>query len=103
MNTTVSTRKKRTVYNDTIWARHLESQKASGLDRAAYCRQHALDYKQFNYWLYERASRTTSLVTVKIKPDEHLPEKKLGILHLKNGCLLDIHDKQALLFILERC
>jgi len=102
MNTTTSTRKQKTVYNDTFWARHLESQKTSGLDRAAYCRQHNLDYKQFNYWLYERAPKVSPLVTVKIKPDEQLPENKLCSLHLKNGCLLDIHNKDTLLFILEK-
>lgn len=89
---------------ETFWKRHLELQKLSGLSRVQYCREHTLNYHRFGYWLSKWSRETSSpLITVKLKPErsfEH--EVTLCTLNLSNGRTLCIHDKQALIFILEK-
>lgn len=33
-----------------FWRQHMEAWQSSGLSCAAFCKQHKLNYAQFNYW-----------------------------------------------------
>ena len=89
--------------NESFWKRHLKLQKNSGLSRAKYCRENNLDYDRFGYWLgkWKRQS-PSSLVPIKLKSEASIEKQTiLCTLNLK-GHMLQIHDQQSLLFILER-
>ncbi|WP_424022317.1 IS66 family insertion sequence element accessory protein TnpA [Oceanisphaera pacifica] len=33
-----------------VWQQHIAASETSNLSGAAFCKQHDLSYKQFNYW-----------------------------------------------------
>lgn len=91
------------IENESFWKHHLELQKASGLTRAEYCRNHEINYARFGYWLSKWSCETSSLVAVKLK----LPEESPGTLvhctlNFSKGYFLKIHTIEALSYILER-
>lgn len=90
--------------NESFWKRHLKLQKNSGLCRAKYCRENNLDYDRFGYWLgkWKRQS-SPSLVPVKLKPEVSIANQTvLCTLNFGKDRMLQIHDQQSLIFILER-
>ncbi|EKD73661.1 MAG: hypothetical protein ACD_45C00230G0003 [uncultured bacterium] len=93
------------IENEQFWQNHNKLQKASDLSRAAYCRQHGLNYYRFCYWA-KRSRQNCSvnkLVSVKLKPMTNQGiQNILCTFELGNGRCLKIHDTQALSFILER-
>lgn len=93
------------IENEQFWQNHNTLQKASGLSRSAYCRQHSLNYYRFCYWV-KRSHKKCSiskLVSVKLKPmTNQAIQNILCTLELNNGRCLKIHDTQVLSFILER-
>jgi hypothetical protein len=90
-----------------FWKEHTVKQKESGLSRAAYCRKHQLNYDHFNYWFRKEKGGVQQLVPVKLNQPAHpvpFGNKTVPILcslALKNGCVLQIHDKGILSLILS--
>ena len=91
------------INNESFWKHHLELQKASGLTRAEYCRNHEINYARFGYWLSKWSCETNSLVAVKLKfPEESSTATVHCTLNFSQGCFLKIHTIEALSYILER-
>lgn len=93
------------IESEEFWQHHEKLQKASELSRAAYCRQHDLNYYRFCHWIKRsRQNRPVSkLVSVKLKPaTDHVMQKLLCTLELSGGRCLKIHDTEVLSLILER-
>lgn len=86
--------------DEDFWRKQLEEFKSSQLTRAAYCRQSELNYDRFGFW-YKRLQKNP-LVPIKIKSKMTSTLTPLCTVTLNNGCCLQIHDIQALSFILER-
>lgn len=90
-----------------FWKEHTAKQKESGLSRSAYCRTHQLNYDHFNYWFRKEKGVARQLVPVKLnQPAQPVPfgiktAPVLCSLSLKNGGVLQIHDKDILPLILS--
>jgi hypothetical protein len=55
---------------EQFWTAHVSAAQASDMSKAAYCRQHGLDYKSLLRWinrLRRRCEPTQSLVPVEIR------------------------------------
>ncbi len=95
------------VTQEQFWKEHIAMQKVSGLSRTAYCRQHQLNYDRFYYWLKKEDRPARLLVPVKINQTIEASTfcvkaaPVLCTLTLKNGCILQVHDKQILPLILS--
>ncbi len=87
----------------TFWQQHIALHKASGKTRAAYCRLNQLNYDSFGYWVKKGLLQSPPLIAVKVKSEVvALKQMTLCTLQLANGCFLQIHDQQALSYVLER-
>jgi hypothetical protein len=98
-----------------FWQNHLSKFRESGLTRKHYCRQNAISYDRFTYWIRkhpqqpqvfseqkEKLEKPRQFLPLQLKP-EHKPDStSLFSLNLKNGCVLQIHNEQALSIILEK-
>ena len=100
------------------WLKHIESYKASGMNKNKYCDQHGITYHRFLYWFDKLTSKSLQLQTIRkntnkanqfikvklnSKPDQMTRSiKPLCILELKQGHRLFVHDEAALekLFLL---
>jgi hypothetical protein len=95
---------------EQFWREHAAKQKESGVSKSAYCRKHQLNYDRFYYWLRKEKPATGSqqLVPVRINPTAEPSVPKsittpvLCTLVLRNGDVLQIHDKSILPLILSR-
>jgi len=57
-------------FSPAYWHKHVVAQKASGLSRAEYCRQHGLSYHAMTYWqrkLGNPSHSTPTLVPVPVE------------------------------------
>jgi hypothetical protein len=94
--------------DEGYWRQHIQSQASTGMSRAKYCRIHHVNYDRLNYWikrLKAQSASTSSLVAVRVKEEEsRSPEMDIMLcqLSLKNGAILSIHNREALLLVLER-
>jgi hypothetical protein len=94
--------------DETYWQNQLSSFRASGLTRKGYCRQNGINYDRFTYWMGKHITQQTQVTSkqflqVKLKPELEKSESgSLFSLILKNGCILQIHNEQALSIILEK-
>jgi len=100
--------------DESFWKKHQLDFSASGLARKAYCKMQAINYDRFSYWIKKLNSpadggkndkqashKYTALLPVQVKSE--CPQGNIvGSLILKNGLTLQIHDPQALSFILEK-
>lgn len=92
---------------EQLFKEHASKQKESGLSRSAYCRKHQLNYDHFNYWYRKQKQAVPQLVPVKLNQSvepssfNHRINPILCTLTLKNGGILQIHDKSILPFILS--
>lgn len=93
---------------EAFWFGHIEAKQQSKLTRIKYCKIHRLSPFQFDYWAKkynqqsEREVKQATLVSVQLQTPSTCIEKKFCTLNLKSGHSIEIHDKQALLYILER-
>lgn len=117
MQTVQSTKKfvSRYIHEDeNFWKKHQLDFSASGLTRAVYCKTQAINYDRFGYWIRKLNSsedntkndkqtshKPSTLLPVQVK-SECIAANTIGSLLLKNGLTLQIHDRQALSFILEK-
>lgn len=103
-----------------FWREHVLAFSGSGLRKASYCRANGINYTRFNYWekvLSDKGSNAASpekssvvgnfsrLLPVEVKGDAaSIKVNALGLcsLEFKNGIVLQIHEEQALGFILGR-
>jgi len=86
-----------------FWQQHIALQKASGQSRAAYCRINQLNYDNFGYWIKKDLRQFSPLIAIKVKSEASaFKQITLCTLQLANGSFLQIHDQQALAYILER-
>ena len=89
-----------------FWASHVKSFKSSRLTRATYCRMNNLNYYCLGYWVKRLLTKDVSpLIAVKLKPSDavtaaHKP--LLATLNFSNGFRLQIHQQQALEYIVDR-
>jgi len=102
--------------DESYWQNHLLGFKASGLTRKQYCRQNAVDYYRFSYWMKklidqqlkipsekEKILEKPQLLPIQLKPEYKTSEVIAPFsLSFKNGCVLQIHSEQALSVILEK-
>ena len=95
---------------EQYWKKHVARQKYSGLSKAAYCRQHQLNYNRFYYWSRKEKQPTPRLIPIEIKSVEAISESVsvtapmppvLCTLTLRAGRVLAIHDKGSLHSILR--
>jgi hypothetical protein len=108
--------------DENFWRKHVVAFPGSGLTKAAYCRENAINYDRFFYWIKKISSPQkilskkisskdnknhtvvmTPLLPVQLKKE---PDSIKHSIHcsisLKNGSTLHIHDQQSLLIILEK-
>lgn len=103
MTTLLATPTELSIESELFWKQHIALLNASKLTRRAYCRQHRLSYDRFGYWLRKLSAEPKSpLVALKLTaPTKTMLPDVLGSLVLKDGRTLYIHDRQALMLILE--
>lgn len=94
--------------DESYWKNHLSRFRLSGLSRKEYCRQNGIGYDRFGYWMdkltapQEQVS-SKQLLPVQIKPEQKVSDSgSLFSVVLKNGCILQIHNSEALSIILEK-
>ncbi len=90
---------------ERTWKRHIESYKASGLSRAAYCRKNGITYYQFKYWYRKLAGASVELVPIKLQAAEMTTASNLPVLcslELSNQCRLYFHDMKSVDYVLEK-
>lgn len=108
--------------DENFWRKHVIAYPDSGLTKVAYCRENAINYDRFFYWIKKISSPQKTLLKKISRKDrkkhtaviapllsvqlKHEPDSiKLGIhcsISLKNGATMRIHDQQSLLIILEK-
>jgi len=103
--------------DEFFWQNQLSKFRSSGLTKRKYCRQSGMNYDRFTYWtrklIAQQAQKILKQESCLEKPKQLLPlqikpECKtfeaavLFSLNLKNGCILHVHNEQALSIILER-
>ena len=77
------------------WQTHVTKYEMSGCSKAAYCREHQLNYHRFLYW-YERFKKLeTSLVPVRL-PEPTGIQGDLCSIVLANGHRIIMHDTSLL-------
>jgi hypothetical protein len=82
-----------------FWQQQCELFSQSGLSRASYCRQQAIDYHRFGYWL--KQLQAPALVPVKLVPIKPSENTVLCSLLFSNGYRLNIYDITVLPSVLE--
>lgn len=99
---------KNSIVQEQFWKEHASKQRESGLSVSGYCRKHQLNYDRFYYWLRKNKPSVPRLLPIKIsQPVEPSSSNRdtapvLCTLTLKNGGILQIHDKNVLPLILSR-
>ena len=98
--------------DENYWQTHFSAFDTSGLTRKSYCEEHNVNYDRFGYWkkkFLDQSSlkkegivRPGKLVQIAIKSEKPTNENGLCSLHLKNGCILQIHDERALALLLTK-
>ena len=88
----------------SYWQAHVDAFTVSGMSRAAYCRQHEVNYDQFGYWVKKFATQKSAPFTaVRIKPTVPVINPSVVCtLLFTDGKQLQIHDEHTVLFILEK-
>jgi len=85
------------------WRKRIEEWKQSGLNQAAYCREHHWSLATFGYWKRKLERRTTQLRFVPIERPGRIPGR--GKIKLEiHGAILEISpdsDMQTLSQVLE--
>ena len=87
---------------EQFFKEHASKQQESGLSRSAYCRKYQLNYDHFNYWYRKQKQAVQQLVPVKLNQSveassfNRIADRILCTLRLKNGGILQIHDKSIL-------
>lgn len=81
-----------------VWQQRLADQQASGLNKTAYCRQHKLDYDQFQYrYRQSKLSPTTKeLIPVSVSSVEPPTPQAHCVVEYAHGVRLHIQSKEAL-------
>ena len=51
-----------------VWSEHVDAAASSGLSKAAYCRQHGLNYKTFLRWIDRLAASSAPAVGQSLVP-----------------------------------
>lgn len=104
--------------DETFWRKHISVFSSSGLTKKSYCDQAGINYARFFHWvkklspsLIKKPKNTareekiakTVMLPVRSKPEPEIVNSDLlCTLHLKNGCVLQIRNPQALSLVLEK-
>lgn len=89
--------------DESFWKRHAGLHQSSGLTRKKYCLLNNVNYDRFGYWLGKFTRQSSSLVAIKLKVESApLKQTTLCTLNFRDGRTLQIHDQQALSYILEK-
>ena len=103
----------RAIENESYWLKHVESYKASGLNKHKYCDQHGVSYHRFLYWFEKLNKKPSHSATgkkanqfIKIKLTSEVDQaaystNPLCILELKQGHRLIVHNELVLIKILS--
>jgi len=100
------------------WKNEISKLKISGLSRREYCRQNKINYDKITYaikrlgvWNSERflkesprLEQSSSLLRIQLKAEHNSsePVAPYSSLTFKNGCILQVHNEQALSLLLEK-
>lgn len=104
--------------NENFWKKHISDFSNTGLTKKAYCDQTGINYGRFFHWMkklspslvkkhrktacFDKISKK-AMLPVRLKQEPEIVRSSLlCTLHLKNGCVLQIRDTQALRIILEK-
>jgi hypothetical protein len=102
MNASSKLQGRHTYQNEDIsyWQNHIKQIAQSKLSRAAYCRQHDVNYDRFCYW-HKRLSKQkpNKLLPVEVVTST-VPEVQCT-LEFTNGARLFIYSQQSLDYILK--
>jgi hypothetical protein len=111
MKTVISKSVKSTASQEdkAYWERHIKSQRASGISRAAYCRINHVNYDRLSYWLKnnkQAPQAKAGVIPIRLKQEisheANVDEAKiLCTLRFKTGATISIHDKEALCLLLK--
>jgi hypothetical protein len=94
--------------DESYWSNQLLSFRASLLTRKGYCRQNGINYDRFTYWIgklttQQAQAASKQLLPIQLKPEFKKPEPvSLFSLIFKSGCILQVHNAEALSIILEK-
>jgi len=80
------------------WKQRLADQQSSGLNKTEYCRQHDLNYDQFQYWYRQSKSRarTTELIPVTVSAVSEATVHSHCVVEYSHGVRLHIQSNVAL-------
>ena len=84
--------------NRSYWQNHVNACEDGELSKAAYCREQAINYHQFMYWVKRFRQKKTGLVPVALALPATQPTGTHDLCHivLSNGHQIVIHDKSML-------
>lgn len=102
--------------DENFWRHHIAACSASGITKISYCKKNNVDYHRFRNWTKKLSAKNLHLskpADLSSKPSELIPvELKLTTkqnnsailctINLKSGHVLQLHDQQAWLMLLER-
>lgn len=82
----------------TEWNAVLSDHQASGLNKTEYCRQHDVDYNQFQYWYRQSKLRatTTGLIPVTVSAVSAPTVHSHCVVEYSHGVRLHIQSNVAL-------
>jgi len=102
MSKSIKVQGKHTYQNEDVayWQNHIKQAAQSKLSRAAYCRQHEVDYDRFYYW-YKKLSKRQDNNLLPIEVISTAEPDIRCTLELANGMRLIIYSRESLAYILK--
>lgn len=97
--------------DEDFWKKHISDFSASGLTKKSYCDKAGINYGRFFHWIKKLSPSlvqktkvaTKEMLPVLLKQEpEKVKPSLLCTLTLKNGCVLNICDREGLHLILEK-
>lgn len=87
--------------NKDFWEMHVKAFSECDDNKAKYCRQNGINYNTFTYW-QKKCNQEARIkpIPVTIKPSDTLTPIVCTV-ELKNGIKLLIHDRHALIGLIE--
>ncbi len=83
------------------WQEHVRQWQAMDISKAAYCKNHTLNYHRFLYWFHLFSKPSDDFMPAKLADSQAMNKSGLCMLELSSGHKLHIQSREALLLLLE--